>query len=171
MSVKTLEDLFTEELRDLYDAEKQIGRALPWMVEKAVSKNLETELQSHLWLTEDHISRLEQAFSQLGEDSERRGCEAMKGIIEEGRKLVGKCDVTVRDSALIAAAQKMEHYEIATYGTLREWALLLGHEEVVVLLQKTLEEEGKSDKRLTDIASRINLQAAQLQGHQGHQEA
>jgi ferritin-like metal-binding protein YciE len=162
MELSTLEDLFVEQLQDLYDAENRLVDALPKMVEAASAKQLKDAFQSHLRETEEQVSRLERAFDALGREAKRESCEAMKGLIKEGEKMVeAKGDESVKDAALIAAAQRIEHYEMAGYGAARSIASQLGHHEIASLLQKTLDEEGNADKSLTKVAeSWVNVQAA-----------
>jgi ferritin-like metal-binding protein YciE len=153
MALSTLQDLLIEELQDTYDAEHQILEALPKMAEAATNKKLATAFRQHLKQTETHVTRLEKVFGILGEDPKRKKCKAMAGLTAEGAEIIKEdADGDVRDAALIAAAQKVEHYEIAGYGTLRTWAQLLGHEDAVKLLQTTLDEEGDTDKKLTALA-------------------
>ncbi len=161
MKLQSLHELYITELADLYNAENQILKALPKMIEKASLNELRTALQEHLEQTREHALRLEQIFHMHGEDVKSEKCEGMKGIISEGDDLVGKnAEPAVRDAAIISAAQKVEHYEIAGYGTARTYAEQMGHTEAAGLLQKTLEEEGAADKKLTQIAtSRANVEA------------
>ena len=167
MAVKTFEELFIDEMKDMYDAEKRIVKALPKMIKAVGSPELSTALSDHLAQTDEHVSRLEQAFDQLGMSPERKSCEAMKGLLAESEELADESDdKMVNDAAIIAAAQKVEHYEIATYGTLREWARQLGHPEIAALLQETLDEEGTADKTLSRIAGSLNVEAAtHARGH------
>ncbi len=163
MSAKTFEDLFIDELKDLYDAENRIAHALPKLVKGAHSEPLSSALSMHLAQTEEHIARLEDVFDQVGQTPRRKTCKAMVGLLAEGEELLAESsDETLRDAAIVAAAQKVEHYEMATYGTLREWAQHLGHHDVIATLQKTLEEEESADKRLTELAATLNANAAQI---------
>src|SRR3984893_1337264 len=157
-----MQDLFYEELEDLYDAEKQIVKALPKVAEAVASEELRNALEEHLEQTKEHVNRLEQVFTSIGREAKAKKCEGMKGLLEEGENVISELDKSpVRDAALIAAAQKVEHYEISGYGTLRTFAQLLGHDEAVELLEETLEEEKEADEKLTDIAeSAINIEAA-----------
>lgn len=166
MAQKTLQDLFYEELEDLYDAEKQIVKALPKVAEAVASDELKNALEEHLEQTKEHVNRLEQVFRSIGREAKAKKCEGMKGLLEEGEKVISELDESpVRDAALIGAAQKVEHYEIAGYGTTRTFAQLLGHDEAVELLDETLEEEKEADEKLTDIAeSDINIEAAEDEG-------
>lgn len=157
-----LKDLFIDQLEDLYDAEKRLTGALPKMAEAAHSSDLAAAFQEHLSQTQGHVDRLETIFKQMGKRPERETCEAMKGLIKEGEEMVkAKGDGAVKDAALIAAAQRVEHYEIAAYGTARNFAQRLGNQDAAKLLQATLDEEKNTDTRLTKIAEQaINIQAA-----------
>lgn len=161
MAIKNLNELFLHELEDLYDAEQQLVEALPKMAENSTDAGLATAFRNHLAETKDHVSRLEQAFATLGEEPETRTCDGMKGLIKEAEKMIAEdADPTVKDAALISAAQRVEHYEIAAYGTLRIWAATMGMVEVVQLLEDTLEEEKAADQTLTMIAEgRVNIDA------------
>jgi ferritin-like metal-binding protein YciE len=162
MALKTLEDLFIHELKDLYSAEKQLVKALPKMAKASTSEKLRAGFEEHLAQTEEHVARLEQIFEQLGKAARAPKCEAMAGLIEEGQKLMEEeAEPAVMDAGLIAAAQRVEHYEIAGYGTARTFARQLGHREAAKVLQQTLEEESETNEKLTELAeSEINLQAA-----------
>ncbi len=157
----TLECLLEDQLQDIYDAEQRLTKALPKMADAASDAQLKNAFQHHLTETEQQVKRLEQAFESLGKKAEAKTCEAMKGLITEGEEMVNaKGDDRVRDAALIAAAQRVEHYEIAAYGTVRQLARQLGHENVAQLLQQSLDEEGGADKKLTEIAEQsINRKA------------
>jgi ferritin-like metal-binding protein YciE len=162
MTPDNLHELLVEELKDLYSAETQLVKALPRMAKKAQDMELRTAFQSHLNQTEGHVTRLEQVCELL--DSKPRGkkCVAMEGLIEEGKEAMEEIsDHDVLDAALIGAAQKVEHYEIAGYGTARTHALRLGYVEAASILQQTLDEEADADKKLTRIAeSHVNADAA-----------
>ncbi|HLU09698.1 MAG TPA: ferritin-like domain-containing protein [Oceanobacillus sp.] len=161
MELQNLNDLLLDHLKDLYDAEHQITKALPKMAKAASSPQLKTAFEKHLSETENQIRRLEQVFETMGKKATRKTCKGMKGLIEEGEEIL-KEDAAddVRDAGLIAAAQKVEHYEIASYGTVRAYAEMLGMNEAADLLQKTLDEEGNTDKKLTQLAeSRVNVKA------------
>jgi ferritin-like metal-binding protein YciE len=162
ITLNSLNDLFVLQLQDLYDAEQRLTKALPKMADAASNKELKSAFTKHLRETEHHVKRLEKIFSILGVTAQRETCEAMKGLIAEGDEAVSAGgDPQVRDAALIAAAQRVEHYEIAGYGTVRTLAEQLGHKEIARILQETLDEEGACDKKLTEIAeSRVNAQAA-----------
>jgi ferritin-like metal-binding protein YciE len=161
MKLDSLQKLFIEELRDLYDAEHQLTKALPKMAEAASSPQLRAAFEHHLEQTKGHVQRLEQVFKKLGEKPSRKTCKAMKGLIEEGSDMIDeKAEPAVKDAGLIAAAQRVEHYEIAGYGTVRTYAKLLRDDESARLLQQTLDEEGETDKKLTHLAeSSINVEA------------
>jgi ferritin-like metal-binding protein YciE len=164
MTLDNLEDLLVEQMEDLYNAEQQLINALPEMVEAAHSEALQRAISSHLGETKGQKTRLEEAFRELGRDLQGHRCEAMAGLIEEGKELMGMDgDPHVKDAALIAAAQRVEHYEIAGYGCARTFARQLGRQQVARLLQDTLEEEKRADKKLTEIAETlVNPQAAHV---------
>lgn len=160
MSVKSFDDLYIEELRDLYSAERQLVQALPRVAEAATSPELKKAVEAHLEQTETQVSRLEQIFEALGEKPTGHKCEAMEGLIEEAKGLIEDVEAgPILDAALIGGAQKVEHYEIAGYGTARTFAELLGHAEHVELLQATLDEEGQTDKDLTELSMKLNQKA------------
>jgi ferritin-like metal-binding protein YciE len=161
-TLDSLEQLFQDELKDIYDAEKQLTKALPKLAKKATSDELRTAIEGHLQQTEQHVERLEQAFDHLGLPARGKTCKGMKNLIAEGNDLIGDAeDDATRDALMIAAAQKVEHYEIAAYGTLRTWANVLERTDVAGLLEETLEEEKETDQLLTRIAeSSINAAAA-----------
>jgi ferritin-like metal-binding protein YciE len=149
----SLEELLEHELRDIYDAEIRLTDALPKLAEKASSPALKRAFESHLRETERHVDRLESIFENIGIDADREKCDAMTGLIKEGQAVMdAKGDPNVLDAALIAAAQRAEHYEIAAYGTARAFARQLGNEYAVELLEQTLEEEKSADRKLTMIA-------------------
>lgn len=150
--LETLEDLFVKELRDVYHAEKQITKALKRMVKSASSDDLRGAFERHLEETNHQIERLEQAFESIDQRPRAQHCAGMAGIIEEGEDLLGEAKGAVSDAGLLASAQKVEHYEIAAYGTLEAYARLLGHEEAAELLNETLEEEKATDQLLTELA-------------------
>ena len=162
MEMQSLQDLMVEELKDLYNAENQLVKALPRMAKKASNDQLRQAFETHLKETQGHVDRLEQVFEALGEKAKGKKCHAMQGLVEEAKEMMSE-DMAddVMDAALIAAAQKVEHYEIASYGTVRTYAQLLGNKEAARLLQQTLDEEGKTDKLLSQLAERnINIEAA-----------
>jgi len=162
LALNSFDDLFLEQLEDLYDAEQRLVKALPKMAAAAHSDALKSAFQQHLRETENHVSRLEQVFQILGKSARSKTCEAMKGLVAEGDEVVsatGNSDV--KDAALIAAAQRVEHYEIAGYGSVRTFAQRLGRQDAARLLQQTLDEEGATDKKLTALAEQsINPKAA-----------
>lgn len=162
LHLDNLDDLLVEQLDDLYSAEDQLVHALPKMVEAAHTDQLKEAISNHLEETKHQKARLEQVFRELGRERLGHSCEAMKGLIEEGEELIkAEGDPVVKDAALIASAQRVEHYEIAGYGCARAFARQAGHEHVAQLLQETLDEEARADKKLTEIAERIiNPQAA-----------
>ena len=159
----TLHDAFIDELRDTYDAEKQLTKALPKLAKAATSADLRDAFEAHLEETRGQIERLEQVFEALGEKARGKHCEGIAGIIEEGKSIMEEdFDETTMDACLIAAGQRAEHYEMAAYGTLVAWAQAMGHNEAAALLQETLEEEKAADEKLTTIAeSGINQDAAE----------
>ena len=158
--LKTLQDLFVEQLKDVYYAEKQLLKAIPKMSKKANSDKLKSLLENHLHETENQVDRLEQVFEKLEIPVRGKTCPAMDGIIDEAKDLMNEdAEPSVMDAGIIAAAQKVEHYEIATYGTLRTFANILGYTKISKLLQATLDEEGNADKKLTDLAETINERA------------
>ena len=160
MEMETLQDLFIEELKDLYSAETQITKALPKMVKAATSKDLKLAFASHLEETEEHVARLEQIFETLGKSPKGKKCVGMEGVLKEGAELMKEdAEPEVMDAGLIAAAQHVEHYEMAGYGTVRTYAELLGLSDVAKLLEKTLTEEKTADTKLTKIAATINVEA------------
>jgi len=159
--IDSLDSLFEDELKDIYDAEKQITKALPRMIKKAGADELRTAFEEHLQQTEQQIERLEQVFEQLEMPARGKKCLGMQNLIKEGQEMMAEAENDdTRDALMIAAAQKIEHYEIAAYGTLRVWANLLGHTESAALFEETLEEEKETDQRLTAIAESFVNQAA-----------
>lgn len=163
VDIESLDDLLLMEIKDIYDAENQIVKALPKMAEAASSPELKQAFQTHLQESQAQVDRLEQVFQLMNQPAKGKTCEAMKGLIKEGQEVL-KEDMPsdVKDAALIAAAQKVEHYEIASYGTVRTWAELLGLREVAGLLQQSQNEEEATDKKLTMLAKRsVNVKAAQ----------
>jgi ferritin-like metal-binding protein YciE len=160
MPAESLQDLFVDLLRDTLDAEKQLTRALPKMAKAATAPELEAAFTEHLEVTRGQIMRLEKVFKELGLAARGKHCVAMEGLIEEGAELMEEePKSTLLDAALIAAAQKVEHYEIAAYGTAKSWAQLLGLKEAANLLEESLNEEAETDENLTVIAKRLNMQA------------
>ena len=159
--MQTLDDLYKDMLKDLYSAEKQLVKALPKMAKNAQSSDLQKAFQEHLKQTEGHVERIERIFSDLGSSPRGKKCVGMEGLVEEGNELLQEqVDPDVLDAGLIAAAQKVEHYEIASYGTVRSWAERLGYNQAAKLLQQTLDEEGDANKKLTQLAeSYVNMEA------------
>jgi len=163
MKLQSLHDLYVRELKDLYNAENQIIKALPKMVKAATSPELERAFEEHLQATRQQVERLERIFQRLDESPRGAKCKAMEGILDEGDEMMDLDTTrdTVSDAALISAAQRVEHYEMAVYGTVRTYARQLGYQEDARLLQETLNEEGEADKKLTGIAeSRVNVEAS-----------
>lgn len=162
MTAKTLKDLYLETARDIYYAENKILEALPKMAEKASSEALTEAFEEHRRETTEHVSRLERIFEMLGEKASGKKCDAIEGLIEEGEELMKEVeDQSVLDAGLLAGAQAVEHYEIARYGTLREWAAELGYDDAIPLIEETLEEEKAADEKLNKIAlDRVNRAAA-----------
>jgi ferritin-like metal-binding protein YciE len=159
MALESMEDLFVHELKDLYSAEKQILKALPKMAKKASNPELRQAFQKHIDQTEQQVQRIETIFESLNGKPRGVKCIGMEGLIEEGQELMDEdMPESLRDAALIGAAQRVEHYEIAAYGTARSFAKQLGLDEAVRLLQQTLDEEAETDELLTSIAERVNAQ-------------
>jgi ferritin-like metal-binding protein YciE len=161
MALGTLHDLYVEELRDLYNAENQLIKALPKMAKAASNESLRAAFEEHLEVTRGQVERLTQIFEELGEKPTGKKCAAMEGLIAEAKELLEEdAEPAVMDAALIGAAQRVEHYEMAGYGCVRTYARLLGYEEAAQLLQATLDEEGEADKALNELAeSVINVEA------------
>jgi ferritin-like metal-binding protein YciE len=165
MKLDTLKKLYVEELRDVYSAEQQLLEALPKMAKGASSDELKQAFEDHLEETKGHVERLEEIFETLDEKPTGKACKAMKGLIEEGSEILdAKGEDSVLDAGIIAAAQNVEHYEMATYGTLRTWAELLNEDEAASLLQETLDEEGRADKTLNELATEVINPEALLEG-------
>jgi len=162
MEMDSLRKLYVDELKDLYSAEKQILQALPRMAKKAKNAQLKQAFELHLEETQKQVERLDQVFELLGKSPRGKKCKGMEGLIEEGKEMMQEeMEPEVMDAALIAAAQRVEHYEIAGYGTVRTYAQILGEDKHAKLLQQTLDEEGNTDKKLTQLAeSSINVEAA-----------
>ena len=164
MANHTLRELFDDQLKDVYDAEQRLTKALPKLARAASSGVLRSAFEDHLRQTEEHVNRIERVLESMDESPKRKTCKAIVGLLEEGEELMSHDVEGVRDAALIAAAQKVEHYEMATYGCLRTWADLLGEDEASQLLQSTLDEEGATDHRLTEIAQSLNIAAMEGEG-------
>ncbi len=160
MKLENLQQLFVKELRDLYDAENQITDALPKLIDAAQHSDLKNALQQHLNVTQQQISRLDHIFQMLNEKPSGETCKGMKGVIKEGDEIVSQGgDPSTVDAGIISAAQRVEHYEMAGYGTVRTYAELLGQNEMARLLEQTLKEEQEADKTLSQIAKAVNVEA------------
>ncbi|HSU57073.1 MAG TPA: DUF892 family protein [Candidatus Dormibacteraeota bacterium] len=166
--MSTLRESFMDELADIYDAEQQLVKALPKMAQAAKNESLRAGFEMHLNETREHVTRLEQVFSLVGKKAKGKKCKAMKGLIAEGEDLI---DEDAGDAALIAAAQKVEHYEIATYGTLKEWATLLRQDQARQLFEQTLQEEEATDRKLTEVARTINPEESEAETAEEEEEA
>jgi ferritin-like metal-binding protein YciE len=162
MKMPTLDILLEEELKDIYSAEKQLLKALPKLAKRASSPELKSALEEHVQVTKRQTERLEQVFEELGKSAKAKTCAAMKGLIEEAQEMLSEDAAdSVMDAAIIGCAQKVEHYEIASYGTVKTWAERVGQDRAAKLLDQTLQEEGEADKRLTGIAeSMVNEEAS-----------
>src|SRR5688572_19016792 len=159
-AIKSLRDLLVDELRDLHNAENQLIKALPKMAKAASHDELKEGFQDHLEQTREHVDRLDRCFKLLGTAARGKTCHAMKGLVEEGKEAIEEdAPDAIRDAKLIGAAQRVEHYEIAAYGTARAFAQTLGETKIADLLQETLDEEGETDKKLTALAETINEEA------------
>jgi ferritin-like metal-binding protein YciE len=162
MTVDTLDSLFVSELKDLYSAENQITKALPKLIKAASSEDLRGAFEHHLKETQGHVQRLEKVFQILGSSPRGKTCNGMKGVLEEGAEVLDEtAEGSVRDAALISAAQRVEHYEMAGYGTVRSYAEILGQSEISEILEETLEEERAADQKLTEISHKLNSEAQQ----------
>ena len=158
--MESLADLFYDELRDVFSAEKQLLKALPKMIKKATDTQLKSALENHLEETRQQVERVEKAFEDTGKAARAKTCEAMKGLIEEAEEMLSEdANPAVMDATIIACAQKVEHYEIATYGTLCEWARALGYEKALKQLKQNIDEEEKADAKLSKIAENVNQAA------------
>ncbi len=158
--INNLRDVYIEQLRDLYNAEIQLTKALPKMAKAATSPELAQGFEEHLEQTKGHANRLEQIFKKLDEKPTGKKCKAMEGLVEEGAEAIEEnAAPAAKDSLLIAAAQRVEHYEIAGYGTVKNFAKILGEDEAVKLLEQTLEEEVETDEKLTEVAESVNTEA------------
>lgn len=152
-AAKELKDLFEDSLKDIYWAEKALVKALPTMMKNATNEKLKTAIENHLTETQTHVERLEECFKALGKKAQAKKCDAMQGLLDEGKSIIEETEPgTVRDAGIIAAAQKVEHYEIATYGTLAAFAKVLNEEDCLQHLLETLNEEKKCDELLTKVA-------------------
>ncbi|HZS98494.1 MAG TPA: ferritin-like domain-containing protein [Terriglobales bacterium] len=159
MARETLQTLYLNELRDLYSAEQQLVKALPKMAKNAESEDLSEAFTSHLEETKNQVARLEQIFESLSESAKGKKCGGMEGIVEEGGETINEYEGSVLDAALISAAQRVEHYEMAAYGAVCAYAQLLGRSEDLGLLKETLEEEKKADEKLTELSETVNQSA------------
>ena len=161
MKIESMEDLFLAEIEDLYDCEKRLTKALPKMAKASTSPQLRQAFESHLQETQGHVERLERVFSEMGKQPKAETCQAIKGLIEEGEEMISNTDQSpLRDAGIIAAANRVGHYEMAAYGSARSFAQTLGLTSAVSLLEQTLEEEKKADKKLTQLAeTKINDEA------------
>ena len=166
MKLNTLEDLFVHELKDLYSAENQLLKALPKMAKASSNEELKGGFEEHLEQTKEHVARLERIAEQLGKKLAGHKCKAMEGLVEEGAELIGEdAEDSVRDAGLIGAAQRVEHYEMAGYGTARALAKQLGHNDIAKILGQTLQEEKETDEKLTELAeSSVNAEAGSATG-------
>jgi len=159
MRNESLRELYVDELRDLYSAENQLLKALPKMAKAATSEELSSGFEEHLEQTKGHVQRLEQIFEQLEESPKGKKCAGMEGLVKEGAEVIDEFEDEVLDAALISAAQRVEHYEIAGYGTVVAFAELLGESEHQSLLEETLQEEKETDEKLTELSKEINVEA------------
>jgi len=165
MPTEGLRELYVDQLKDLYNAENQLVKALPKMAKASSSEELREGFEEHLEQTKGHVQRLEQIFKMLNENPKGKRCRGMEGLVEEGSEIMQEdFEDALLDAALIGAAQRVEHYEIATYGTLRAFAEELGESEHISLLEETLEEEKETDEKLTELAKQINAEANQGSG-------
>lgn len=165
MKASNLQQLYVNELRDLYSAETQITEALPKMIKAASHDQLKDAFQAHLQQTRQHIARLDTIFTNLNMSPSGKTCKGMKGLLAEGEEMIKETDESTRDAGLISAAQRVEHYEIAGYGCVRTYANQLGDQTAVQLLQMTLDEEGQTDKQLTMLAENVcNVEAEYARG-------
>ena len=171
MNENTLRELFVDELRDLYDAENLLVKALPKLAKAANLEDLRSGFETHLEQTKEHVERLKQIIESLDEKPTGKKCPGMIGIIQEGEELIGEeFEGSVMDAALISAAQRAEHYEIAAYGCVHTWAKELGEDEAAELLEKTLTEEKETDAKLTEIAEQVNASANSEAGEESEEE-
>ncbi|HEY7097071.1 MAG TPA: ferritin-like domain-containing protein [Terriglobales bacterium] len=160
-----LEEIYVEELKDLYNAENQLLKALPKMAKAASSEALKSGFEEHLEQTRGHVQRLEKIFKALDENPKGKKCVGMEGLIKEGSEIMDEdFEGALMDAALIGAAQRVEHYEIAAYGTVRDFAEILGNSDQAALLQQTLSEEKETDEKLTELAKEINVKAGSAEG-------
>lgn len=167
MKFSSLKELYIDELKDMYDAENQIVKALPKLVKATSSPELQRAFEEHLEQTKGHVRRLEEIFESMGEKAKPKKCDGVRGILEEGEKLTSEDGTPAAlDAGIIAGAQRVEHYEMAVYGSLKSWAGQLADHRATELLGKTLEEEKQADAKLTELARNINVRAAEtVQAH------
>ena len=162
MKVESLRDLYVEQLKDLYNAEQQLIKAIPKMAKASSSEELKAAFEDHLGKTRQHAQRIETIFEQMGGKAQGKKCKAMEGLVEEGGEVIKEdMEDSIKDAALIAAAQRVEHYEIAAYGCVRAYATKLGEENAATLLSQTLDEEKEADETLNGIAEELNLEVPQ----------
>jgi ferritin-like metal-binding protein YciE len=161
MKENTLKELYIDELRDIYNAENQLTKALPKMAKAATSEELRAAFDEHLEQTKGHVERLERIFKELGKKPTGKKCKGMEGLVEEGDEMINEDELEAEalDAGLISAAQRVEHYEIAAYGCVRTYANLLGEDDAAELLEQTLDEEKETDQKLTNLAEKINVEA------------
>lgn len=172
MEHNALRELYVDELKDLFDAENRLVKAIPKMAKAATSEKLRSGFEEHLEQTRGHVDRLKEIFDAMGEKATGKKCAGMMGIVKEGEEIMDEdFEGEVMDAALISAAQRVEHYEIAAYGCVRTWAELLGENEASALLEKTLEEEKETDDKLTELAEEINVQAKAEGGEEEDEES
>jgi ferritin-like metal-binding protein YciE len=166
MKENALKELYIDELRDIYNAENQLTKALPKMAKAATSDELRAGFEEHLEQTKGHVERLEQIFQELGEKPTGKKCKGMEGLVEEGDEMIKEAELEgeALDAGLISAAQRVEHYEIAAYGCVRTYANLLGESDAAKLLEQTLKEEKETDQKLTKLAEKINVEAEEESG-------
>jgi ferritin-like metal-binding protein YciE len=168
MKTNRLKHLYVEELKDLYNAENQLVKALPKMAKASTSEDLRVGFEEHLGQTKEHVARLEKIFKALGESPKGKKCKGMEGLIEEGAEMIEEDPAPEElDAGLISAAQRVEHYEMAGYGCVSTYAKLLGEDQAASLLRKTLEEEKETDRKLTQLSGRINVEAAESDESEG----
>ena len=171
MEHQALKELYIDELKDLYDAENRLVKALPKLAKAPSSEKLRSGFEEHLEQTRGHVERLEEIFEALGEKATGKKCAGMMGLVKEGEEMMeGDFEGEVLDAALISATQRVEHYEIAAYGCVSTWASLLGESEAGALLEKTLEEEKETDQKLTGLAEEINVEAKSAGGEEEESE-
>jgi ferritin-like metal-binding protein YciE len=169
MKENRLKHLFVEELKDIYSAENQMVKALPKMAKAATSADLRSGFEEHLKQTQEHVARLEQILAALGESPKGKKCKGMEGLVAEGAEMIEEDPASEElDAGLISAAQRVEHYEIAAYGCVSAYAKLLGEEQASSLLRKTLEEEKKTNEKLTELSIKINIKAANSEANESH---